>query len=165
MKIDSELLVRCWTSRGRSLALAAIANCFRKLSASFSKTRRLVGRIATCGVGWKRTQAVRSTAHALKGLAAGCGGMRAAQAAQRVENAGAEGDLENIDSLMMDTLESELRAIAAQPLQATSRNVRESRSCSNCSAAIKLPPARLRPARACRSTRPACELCSASSRA
>lgn len=49
---------------------------------------------------------VRSAAHSLKGLAAGCGGVRTAQAAQRVENAGAEGDLENIDSLM-DTLESE----------------------------------------------------------
>lgn len=30
--------------------------------------------------------AVRSTAHALKGLAAGCGGVRAAEAAQRVES-------------------------------------------------------------------------------
>ncbi len=55
-------------------------------------------------------QAVRSTAHALKGLAAGCGGVRAAQAAQRVENAGAEGDLENIDSLV-GALESELELL------------------------------------------------------
>jgi HPt (histidine-containing phosphotransfer) domain-containing protein len=51
--------------------------------------------------------AIRSTAHSLKGLAAGCGGVRAAQAAQRVENAGAERDLENIDSLA-DALENEL---------------------------------------------------------
>ena len=58
----------------------------------------------------KDTPAVRSTAHALKGLAAGCGGMRAAQAAQRVENAGAEGDLENIDSLMTN-LESDLEQL------------------------------------------------------
>ena len=36
--------------------------------------------------------------------------MRAAQAAQRVENAGAEGDLENIDSLMTD-LESDLEQL------------------------------------------------------
>ena len=53
---------------------------------------------------------VRSAAHALKGLAAGCGGMRAAQAAQRVETAGADGDLENIDALMTD-LESELEQL------------------------------------------------------
>jgi hypothetical protein len=39
-------------------------------------------------------------------LAAGCGGVRAAQAAQRVENAGAEADLENIDTLM-ESLETE----------------------------------------------------------
>ena len=50
--------------------------------------------------------AIRATAHSLKGLAAGCGGVRAAQAAQRVENAGAESDLENIDSLM-EALEGE----------------------------------------------------------
>ncbi|MEX2093197.1 MAG: Hpt domain-containing protein [Pirellulales bacterium] len=65
------------------------------------------------------SQAVRSTAHALKGLAAGCGGVRAAQAAQRVENAGAVDDLENIDSLI-DALESEFdllrrAACACQP--------------------------------------------------
>jgi HPt (histidine-containing phosphotransfer) domain-containing protein len=53
---------------------------------------------------------VRSTAHALKGLAAGCGGVRAAQAAQRVEHAGAAGNLDDIDSLM-DTLESELEQL------------------------------------------------------
>jgi two-component system, sensor histidine kinase and response regulator len=53
---------------------------------------------------------VRSAAHALKGLAAGCGGMRAAQAAQRIESAGAEGDLENVDVLMSD-LEVELKQL------------------------------------------------------
>jgi HPt (histidine-containing phosphotransfer) domain-containing protein len=52
-------------------------------------------------------QAVRSTAHALKGLIAGCGGVRAAQAAQRVENAGQEGKLDNID-VLIDTLENEV---------------------------------------------------------
>ena len=68
--------------------------------------------------------AVRSAAHALRGLAAGCGGVRAAQAAQRVENAGAEVDLKNINSLV-DTLEREfefLRRAACDchsPSQAT----------------------------------------------
>lgn len=56
------------------------------------------------------SQAVRSTAHALKGLAAGCGGVRAANAAQRVENAGAEGDLEDIDALV-DALEGEIELL------------------------------------------------------
>ncbi len=49
---------------------------------------------------------VRSTAHALKGLAVGCGGARAGQAAQRVENAGAAGKFDEIDSLMKN-LENE----------------------------------------------------------
>jgi two-component system, sensor histidine kinase and response regulator len=52
-------------------------------------------------------QAVRSTAHALKGLVAGCGGVRAAQAAQRVENAGQQGDLSDIDE-QIATLENEV---------------------------------------------------------
>jgi len=54
--------------------------------------------------------AVRSTAHALRGLAAGCGGVRAAQAAQRVEHAGTEGRLANIDSLI-GTLEGEFELL------------------------------------------------------
>jgi HPt (histidine-containing phosphotransfer) domain-containing protein len=62
---------------------------------------------------------IRSTAHALKGLAVGCGGVRAGQAAQRVENAGASGDLDEVDSLM-ETLEGEFQQLrrAAQACQA-----------------------------------------------
>jgi HPt (histidine-containing phosphotransfer) domain-containing protein len=51
--------------------------------------------------------AVRSTAHALKGLVAGCGGIRAAQAAQRIEKAAAEGDLKDLAPLL-EKLEIEL---------------------------------------------------------
>ena len=40
---------------------------------------------------------IRSSAHALKGLIAGCGGVRATQAAQIIETAAGEGDLSNID--------------------------------------------------------------------
>jgi HPt (histidine-containing phosphotransfer) domain-containing protein len=52
-------------------------------------------------------QAIRSTAHALKGLVAGCGGVRAAQAAQRVENAGQQCDLSDINE-QIATLENEV---------------------------------------------------------
>jgi two-component system, sensor histidine kinase and response regulator len=44
-------------------------------------------------------QGIRDKAHALKGLLAGCGGVRAAQAAQRVENASFDGELSQIDLL------------------------------------------------------------------
>ncbi len=44
--------------------------------------------------------AVRMKAHALKGLVAGCGGVRAAHAAQKVETAGEEGDLSRIAELV-----------------------------------------------------------------
>lgn len=54
--------------------------------------------------------AVRSKAHALKGLAAGCGGVRAAQAAQRVENAGASRDMDDIESLM-ESLQGEFEQL------------------------------------------------------
>jgi HPt (histidine-containing phosphotransfer) domain-containing protein len=43
---------------------------------------------------------VRMKAHALKGLVAGCGGVRAASAAQKVETAGEEGDLSRISELV-----------------------------------------------------------------
>jgi HPt (histidine-containing phosphotransfer) domain-containing protein len=46
------------------------------------------------------TSAVRMKAHALKGLVAGCGGVRAAHAAQKVETAGEEGDLSRIAELV-----------------------------------------------------------------
>jgi len=54
--------------------------------------------------------AVRSTAHALKGLAAGCGGVRAAQAAQCIEHAGADDRFDDIDSLV-DKLEGEFELL------------------------------------------------------
>jgi HPt (histidine-containing phosphotransfer) domain-containing protein len=51
--------------------------------------------------------AVRSKAHALKGLVAGCGGVRAASLAQSLEDAGHSSDLRQTDSLL-SMLESEL---------------------------------------------------------
>jgi len=55
----------------------------------------------------KEAKAVRMTAHSLKGLVAGCGGVRAANAAQSVETAGENGDLGNI-LLLVDSLGDEL---------------------------------------------------------
>jgi HPt (histidine-containing phosphotransfer) domain-containing protein len=50
---------------------------------------------------------VRMAAHALKGLVAGCGGMRAAEAARRVEHAAASGDLPEA-AMTVQTLLTEL---------------------------------------------------------
>jgi HPt (histidine-containing phosphotransfer) domain-containing protein len=44
---------------------------------------------------------VRMKAHALKGLVAGCGGVRATHAAQKVESAGEEGDLSRVSELVI----------------------------------------------------------------
>jgi HPt (histidine-containing phosphotransfer) domain-containing protein len=44
---------------------------------------------------------VQRAAHSLKGLIANCGGVRAAEAAQRVENAGAAGDLVDAAHLLL----------------------------------------------------------------
>jgi HPt (histidine-containing phosphotransfer) domain-containing protein len=54
--------------------------------------------------------AIRMKAHALKGLVAGCGGVRAASAAQRVETAGQMADLADIGALT-DNLEDELEQL------------------------------------------------------
>jgi HPt (histidine-containing phosphotransfer) domain-containing protein len=45
-------------------------------------------------------KAVREKAHALKGLVAGCGGVRAAEIAQQLENAGQAGNLSQAKSLV-----------------------------------------------------------------
>ena len=64
----------------------------------------------------KDAVAVRMSAHALKGLVAGCGGVRAANAAQALETAGQSFDLAHTGRLV-DSLRTELklfeRALAA----------------------------------------------------
>ncbi|HEY3394699.1 MAG TPA: Hpt domain-containing protein [Lacipirellulaceae bacterium] len=62
---------------------------------------------------------IRMSAHALKGLVAGCGGVRTATAAQKVETAGHENNLSKIESLV-DSLGEELEQLK-QALQAYRR--------------------------------------------
>ena len=63
---------------------------------------------------------IQRAAHSLKGLIANCGGVRAAEAAQRLENAGAAGDVVDAAHLLeplrqeMDQLK---RALDAAPLR------------------------------------------------
>ncbi len=52
-------------------------------------------------------EAVRSRAHALKGLVAGCGGVRTAKVAQQLEDAGSAANLTQA-KLLLATLKSEL---------------------------------------------------------
>ena len=59
---------------------------------------------------------IRMSAHALKGLVAGCGGVRTANAAQKVETAGQENNLSNIEPLV-ETLGDELKLLT-QALEA-----------------------------------------------
>jgi two-component system, sensor histidine kinase and response regulator len=63
-------------------------------------------------------EAVRSRAHALKGLIAGCGGVRATKVAQQLEDAGSSADLSNASDLLQQ-LDSELnefyKALAPKP--------------------------------------------------
>ena len=64
----------------------------------------------TDAVASKEATAIRMKAHSLKGLAAGCGGVRAASAAQKVETAGEKGNLDDIADLV-DTLRDELNEL------------------------------------------------------
>jgi HPt (histidine-containing phosphotransfer) domain-containing protein len=50
---------------------------------------------------------IRGTAHAIKGLVAGCGGIRATQVAQAMEDAGQQSDIGQAASLV-ETLNNEL---------------------------------------------------------
>jgi HPt (histidine-containing phosphotransfer) domain-containing protein len=56
------------------------------------------------------TAEVRMKAHALKGLIAGCGGVRAVGVAQLIENTAQSGDPEELPSLAQ-TMESEIDAL------------------------------------------------------
>lgn len=58
----------------------------------------------------RNPESIRMSAHALKGLVAGCGGVRAANAAQKVETASQQGNLKNI-SLLVDSLGEELELL------------------------------------------------------
>jgi HPt (histidine-containing phosphotransfer) domain-containing protein len=53
---------------------------------------------------------VRGVAHAIKGLAAGCGGIRATQVAQAIEDAGRDGDIDDAASLV-PSLDEELELL------------------------------------------------------
>lgn len=56
----------------------------------------------------KNSAAIASQAHALKGLVAGCGGERAALAAQTLEDSGHRGTIDHVES-QFNKLEEELR--------------------------------------------------------
>jgi two-component system, sensor histidine kinase and response regulator len=62
----------------------------------FEDTPRLFAELQAA-VNAKDAIGIHSSAHALKGLIAGCGGVRAALAAQKIETAGRENDLSKID--------------------------------------------------------------------
>jgi HPt (histidine-containing phosphotransfer) domain-containing protein len=58
----------------------------------------------------KNAAAVRMQAHALRGLVAGCGGVRAARSAQTLEDAGHTGNLDSA-AVSLATLESEIQLL------------------------------------------------------
>jgi HPt (histidine-containing phosphotransfer) domain-containing protein len=62
------------------------------------------------GVQQRNAAGIRMSAHALKGLVAGCGGVRTATVAQKVETAAHENDLSNIESLV-ESLGEELERL------------------------------------------------------
>jgi HPt (histidine-containing phosphotransfer) domain-containing protein len=59
----------------------------------------------------KDAPSIRGTAHALKGLVASCGGVRAAEVAQAIESAGQQGNVDDA-SRSLASLEAELEALA-----------------------------------------------------
>src|SRR5688572_396799 len=66
--------------------------------------------------GARDASTVRMKAHALKGVVAGCGDVRAAHAAKKVETAGEEGDLSRIYELVL-ALGDELKLLERAHLE------------------------------------------------
>jgi HPt (histidine-containing phosphotransfer) domain-containing protein len=60
----------------------------------------------------KDAASVRGAAHAIKGLVAGCGGVRATHVAQAIEDAGREGDIGQAASHMA-ALDNELESLSS----------------------------------------------------
>ena len=82
------------------------------------------------GIAASDASVVQRAAHSLKGLIANCGGVRAAEAAQRVENAGAGGDLVDAAHLIeplrreIDALMQAVSAVKARGYSASSTHAR-----------------------------------------
>ena len=82
------------------------------------------------GITSKTPSAVQRAAHSLKGLIANCGGVRAAEVAQRIENAGAGGDLLDAAHLIeplrreIDVLMQALNGIRSRDCSAPSTHAR-----------------------------------------
>jgi two-component system sensor histidine kinase/response regulator len=73
---------------------------------------------------------VRRAAHSLKGLVANCGGVRAAEAAQCVENAGAAGDIAEAAHLvepLIQEIEALMQAMTAAAARSHSTRDRHAR--------------------------------------
>lgn len=64
---------------------------------------------------------VRGTAHAIKGLVAGCGGVRATHVAQEIEDAGQRGDIARAAALI-EPLDAELQQLTLELREFRKRN-------------------------------------------
>jgi two-component system sensor histidine kinase/response regulator len=75
---------------------------FREMASIVLADAPEVAQALSAGVAEDDAQTIQMKAHSIKGLVAGCGGTRAARAAQKLEDAGRDENLNNISADFSD---------------------------------------------------------------
>jgi HPt (histidine-containing phosphotransfer) domain-containing protein len=84
------------------------ADLFREMASIVLADAPNIEQALSASVAASNAQAIRMEAHSIKGLVLGCGGIRAARAAQKLEDAGRDENLNNI-SAHFSEFKTELR--------------------------------------------------------
>jgi HPt (histidine-containing phosphotransfer) domain-containing protein len=110
MAVDSVASEPILDSSGALSRLGGDRELYRELSTIVLEDVPRVLTDLQRAVAAKNPDAIRAHAHAIKGLAAGCGGVRATGAAQALEDAGHSADLGQAESLLL-AFEKELEQL------------------------------------------------------
>lgn len=78
------------------------ADLFREMASIVLADAPHIAQALSASVATGDAQAIRMKAHSIKGLVLGCGGIRAARAAQKLEDAGCGENLDNISAHLSD---------------------------------------------------------------
>lgn len=110
MKVDGGKLVHVLNVSGTLTRFGGDQGLLLEMTAILLEDAPRLARQLQAAVLKKDATAIAAHAHALKGLVAGCGGERAAQAAELLESAGHRGTIENV-APQFAKLEEELRSL------------------------------------------------------
>jgi len=103
------------------------ADLFREMASIVLADAPDIAQSLCASVAASDSHAIQMKAHSLKGLVLGCGGIRAAKAAQKIEDAGRDGKLDHSAEQLADfkiELQRFLDALRAYPHAALANEIR-----------------------------------------